>query len=75
MILRDYCLTLLTFPQCDEKCGLTQETRTTRCATQDGTVYPDEKCDATKKPELTQDCKSKKECEFLWFASLWSDVS
>lgn len=73
--LYDYCsTTLITFPQCDDKCGLSQETRTTYCATQDGTVYPDEKCNV-EKPELVRDCESKKECEVLWFASQWSDVS
>ncbi|KAF3430423.1 hypothetical protein E2986_10746, partial [Frieseomelitta varia] len=60
---------------CDDKCGLTEETRTTYCATQDGTVYPDEKCDGEKKPELTRDCEAKKDCEFLWFASQWSNCS
>ena len=60
--------------QCTDKCGLTQETRTAHCATQDGTTYPDEKCDPEKKPELKRDCETPQSCEFEWVAGQWSEV-
>lgn len=61
--------------QCEEKCDLTKETRTTQCATQDGTVYPDDMCDADKKPELERECEKSEDCDFQWFSSQWSKVS
>ncbi|XP_043274071.1 papilin [Venturia canescens] len=60
---------------CDEKCGLTRETRTAHCATQDGTTYPDDKCVESKKPEVTRKCENPKSCEFLWYTSQWSECS
>lgn len=60
--------------QCDDKCGLTQETRTAHCATVDGTTYPDEKCEEAKKPELTRECENPTSCDYQWFASQWSEV-
>ncbi|XP_077270107.1 proteoglycan-like sulfated glycoprotein papilin isoform X5 [Temnothorax americanus] len=60
---------------CAEKCDLVKETRTAHCATQDGTVYPDDLCDADKKPELERDCEKAKNCDFQWFTSQWSECS
>ncbi|XP_036145237.1 papilin isoform X3 [Monomorium pharaonis] len=60
---------------CEEKCDLIKETRTTHCATQDGTVYLDDLCDADKKPELERDCEKAKNCDFQWFTSQWSECS
>ncbi|XP_015589222.1 papilin isoform X3 [Cephus cinctus] len=60
---------------CTEKCGLTQETRTAHCATQDGTVYPDEKCNPDKKPKLTRKCDTSQDCKFFWYAAQWSECS
>ncbi|KAL6256089.1 hypothetical protein P5V15_013324, partial [Pogonomyrmex californicus] len=60
---------------CEEKCDLTKETRTTHCATQDGTVYPNDLCDMDKKPELERNCEKAKNCDFQWFASQWSECS
>ncbi|XP_014217269.1 papilin isoform X2 [Copidosoma floridanum] len=60
---------------CSEKCGLTQETRTTQCATQDGTVYPDSMCDPEKKPLLTKECDTPQNCEYQWIKTQWSKCS
>ncbi|XP_034936854.1 papilin isoform X2 [Chelonus insularis] len=60
---------------CNDKCGLVQETRTAHCTTQDGTVYPDDKCDPDKKPELTRECESAKDCEYQWYTTQWSECS
>ncbi|XP_011062335.1 PREDICTED: papilin [Acromyrmex echinatior] len=60
---------------CEEKCDLIKETRTAHCATQDGTVYPDNLCDPDKKPELERDCDKAKNCDFQWFSSQWSECS
>ncbi|XP_044011690.1 papilin isoform X3 [Aphidius gifuensis] len=60
---------------CDDKCGLTQETRTAHCATNDGTTYPSDKCDANNKPELTRTCEKSKGCEYQWYAAQWSECS
>lgn len=61
--------------KCEDKCGLTQETRTAHCATQDGTIYPDDKCEPDKKPELTRDCENTKGCEYQWYSTQWSEVN
>ncbi|CAL1675129.1 unnamed protein product [Lasius platythorax] len=60
---------------CKEKCDLTKETRTAHCATQNGTVYSDDLCDADKKPELERECEKAKNCDFQWFTSQWSKCS
>ena len=60
--------------KCEEKCGLTQETRTAHCATQDGKTYPDEKCDPAKKPQLSRECENPKSCDYQWYTSQWSKV-
>ncbi|XP_011689368.1 PREDICTED: papilin isoform X5 [Wasmannia auropunctata] len=60
---------------CEEKCDLIKETRTAHCATQEGTVYSDNLCDANKKPELERDCEKAKNCDFQWFTSQWSECS
>ncbi|XP_035723305.1 papilin-like isoform X5 [Vespa mandarinia] len=60
---------------CNDKCDLTQETRTAHCATQDGTVHPDDKCDLDKKPELIRECEDIQNCEYRWYASQWSECS
>ena len=60
--------------QCDDKCGLTKETRTVHCATQSGTVYPDEKCDENKKPPTDRECMIPQSCEYQWIATQWSEV-
>ncbi|XP_070527125.1 papilin isoform X2 [Cardiocondyla obscurior] len=60
---------------CEEKCDLVKETRIAHCATQDGTVYADDLCDADKKPELERDCEKTKNCDFQWFTSQWSECS
>ncbi|RLU15132.1 hypothetical protein DMN91_013019 [Ooceraea biroi] len=60
---------------CEEKCDLTKETRTAQCATQDGTVYLEDMCDAGKKPQMERECEKSKDCDFQWFASQWSECS
>lgn len=65
----------LLVSQCNDKCDLTQETRTAHCATQEGNVHPDEKCDSDKRPELTRECEDVQNCEYRWYASQWSEVT
>ncbi|PSN47564.1 hypothetical protein C0J52_19332 [Blattella germanica] len=60
---------------CEDKCGLTQETRRVHCANQAGKLYPDEYCHAYRLPELTRSCESPIPCEHEWFASQWSECS
>lgn len=45
------------------------------CATQSGTVYPDEKCDSDKKPETERECEMQQTCEYQWIATQWSEVT
>lgn len=60
--------------QCD-KCGLTNETRKVKCATAAGQVYPDDLCDAERKPEMVRQCNgTKAQCDYNWYASQWSEV-
>ncbi|XP_022911513.1 papilin isoform X2 [Onthophagus taurus] len=62
---------------CEDKCGLSEETRFVKCATASGDVYEDKLCEETEiKPAATRKCeKQAKGCEFEWHASQWSDCS
>ncbi|XP_069673465.1 papilin isoform X4 [Periplaneta americana] len=60
---------------CDDKCGLTQETRRVHCANQMGKIYPDDRCHLYRLPELTRECESPVPCDHEWFASQWSECS
>ncbi|XP_023705293.1 papilin isoform X5 [Cryptotermes secundus] len=60
---------------CEDKCGLTQETRRIHCANQMGKIYPDDRCHSYRLPELTRECESPVPCDHEWFASQWSECS
>ncbi|XP_058806520.1 papilin [Phymastichus coffea] len=60
---------------CTDKCGLTEETRTVQCATQNGTVYSESMCDSEKKPEVTKQCDTSQNCEYQWVKTQWSKCS
>lgn len=52
------------------------ETRKVYCATASEKIYPDELCEAEKKPEVVRKCESSNAaCQYLWYASDWSEVS
>lgn len=61
--------------QCERICGLKQETRRVMCATANGKIYPDDLCEPETMPESVRDCESiNATCEYLWYASQWSEV-
>ncbi|XP_021914576.1 papilin isoform X2 [Zootermopsis nevadensis] len=60
---------------CEDKCGLTQETRRVHCANQMGKIYPDDHCHSYRLPELARECESPVPCDHEWFASQWSECS
>lgn len=64
----------ITF-QCQDKCGLSYETRQAHCSTQKGEIYPDHFCHKYRIPQLLRTCESATPCKNQWFASQWSDVS
>lgn len=64
------------FFQCDRICGLTNETRKVHCATVSGQIYSDDLCEAEQKPETVRKCvTSNTTCQYLWYASQWSEVT
>nr|CAD7441589.1 unnamed protein product [Timema bartmani] len=60
---------------CEDKCGLTYETRKAHCSNQMGKVYPDNRCHRYRLPNLIRECENQVSCEYEWFASQWSEVS
>ncbi|XP_018562061.1 papilin [Anoplophora glabripennis] len=61
---------------CDRICGLTNETRKVHCATASGQIYSDDLCEAEQKPETVRKCEtSNTTCQYLWYASQWSECS
>ncbi|KRT86056.1 hypothetical protein AMK59_2573, partial [Oryctes borbonicus] len=62
---------------CENKCGLSEETRVVQCMTASGEVFPDELCEQDEaKPETSRKCVSKAgDCNFEWYASQWSECS
>ncbi|XP_046586729.1 papilin isoform X8 [Neodiprion lecontei] len=60
---------------CDNKCGLTQETRTVSCVSLDDKIYPNEKCNPETKPELVRSCSAQEKCNYQWYATQWSECS
>lgn len=62
--------------QCENKCGLTNETRKTKCMSVSKKFFADEFCDQDKKPILIRECENTNttNCEYLWYASQWSEV-
>ena len=59
---------------CKNKCGLDTETRRAQCVSPKGKAYEDKFCKADRKPELSRPCMKPTLCEYMWFASQWSEV-
>ena len=38
-------------------------------------MYPEEMCDAERKPETTKECDTPQTCEYQWIKTQWSKVS
>ncbi|GJQ76338.1 hypothetical protein Trydic_g2060 [Trypoxylus dichotomus] len=62
---------------CENKCGLSEETRMVQCMTAAGEVFSDKLCEQDeKKPETSRKCVSKAgDCIYEWYASQWSECS
>lgn len=60
--------------QCENKCGLSTETRGAICATAKGEIHPEKFCKRSKLASLSRDCQGPP-CEHQWYASQWSQVS
>ncbi|KAG8186998.1 hypothetical protein JTE90_005769 [Oedothorax gibbosus] len=60
---------------CDGSCSPHLQSRSVHCANEDGLVFPDDECEAAKKPELTKECPTSPMCEPMWHASQWSECS
>lgn len=62
--------------QCEDKCGLANETRRAECATQKGEVFAKELCEDIPLPELVRQCNTTDAaCDFQWYSSQWSEVN
>ncbi|XP_063221793.1 papilin isoform X2 [Bacillus rossius redtenbacheri] len=60
---------------CEDKCGLSSETRTAFCSNEAGKVYPDDRCFPYRLKELIRECENQMTCEFEWYTSQWSECS
>ncbi|XP_075221688.1 proteoglycan-like sulfated glycoprotein papilin isoform X2 [Lycorma delicatula] len=60
---------------CEDKCGLSFETREAHCATQNGEIYPDNFCLKNRYPKLVRECENPPSCRYEWFTSQWSECS
>ncbi|KAL1512853.1 hypothetical protein ABEB36_002368 [Hypothenemus hampei] len=62
---------------CDDICGLTNETRKIFCATASGQIFSDDLCDENEKPKTVRKCdgNNNDSCNYLWYASQWSECS
>ncbi|XP_054258197.1 papilin isoform X2 [Macrosteles quadrilineatus] len=60
---------------CEDKCGLSYETRQAFCATEKGEIYHDNFCHKSQVPELKRECIGVGACKHQWFASQWSECS
>ncbi|RZF40156.1 hypothetical protein LSTR_LSTR010108 [Laodelphax striatellus] len=60
---------------CEDKCGLSFETREVKCSTQKGQVYDDSFCHKYRLPDLKRECISTAECQHEWYATQWSECS
>ena len=63
------------FRQCEGKCGLVTETRSVQCVNMEGTVYEDQHCQQSRRPDTRQECLSSTPCQYSWYATQWSQVS
>ncbi|KAK9886678.1 hypothetical protein WA026_017598 [Henosepilachna vigintioctopunctata] len=60
---------------CENKCGLSNETRKVHCASINGKIYPDDLCEPELKPESVRECEGHASCDYLFYASQWSECS
>lgn len=60
--------------QCEDKCGLSFETRQANCVTLKGEIYPDSFCPKNRVPDLVRKCNTSAPCKHEWFISQWSEV-
>ncbi|PRD28418.1 UNVERIFIED_CONTAM: Ppn [Trichonephila clavipes] len=60
---------------CDDSCSSNVQSREVHCANEDGVVFPNDACDASKMPELTKPCPKSQVCEAMWHTSEWSECS
>ncbi|XP_073996019.1 proteoglycan-like sulfated glycoprotein papilin isoform X4 [Rhodnius prolixus] len=59
---------------CDDKCGISSETRHVYCANQKGVAFPDDMCHGYRRPATVRQC-TYVPCASQWFASQWSACS
>ncbi|ELU04243.1 hypothetical protein CAPTEDRAFT_219882 [Capitella teleta] len=61
---------------CGSECGQTEEVRDVICASKDGEVHVDTRCDPIRKPDSVRPCEST-DCEHSprWYTSDWSKCS
>ncbi|GBN57838.1 hypothetical protein AVEN_269511-1, partial [Araneus ventricosus] len=50
------------------------QSREVHCANKDLVVFPEDACDAAKKPELTKECPKSAMCEAMWRTSERSEL-
>ncbi|XP_023211883.1 papilin-like isoform X2 [Centruroides sculpturatus] len=60
---------------CDGTCGLGMESREVHCSTEDGHLYPLDKCETKRLPTLTRPCSENLPCHPIWHSSEWSECS
>lgn len=60
---------------CDGTCGLQMESREVHCSTENGHLYPLDKCETKRLPSLTRPCNENLPCHPVWHASEWSECS
>ncbi|XP_035219260.1 papilin-like isoform X2 [Stegodyphus dumicola] len=60
---------------CEGSCSPKMESREAHCANEDGVVFPDDACEASKLPELTRPCAKTEMCEPMWHTSEWTECS
>ncbi|GBN98237.1 Papilin [Araneus ventricosus] len=60
---------------CEDSCSPSLQSRQVHCTKKKGAVFPDDSCDAAKMPEVTKACQKPAQCNAMWHASEWSEVS
>ncbi|XP_062516916.1 A disintegrin and metalloproteinase with thrombospondin motifs 7-like [Corticium candelabrum] len=60
---------------CSATCDKGVQTRTVKCFERNGEEVDNSYCNETNPPIRSQECRSKKECEFSWFTGPWSACS
>ncbi|XP_078591705.1 papilin-like isoform X1 [Branchiostoma floridae x Branchiostoma japonicum] len=60
---------------CTDSCDEGMSSRSLYCSSRDGHLYPEEMCDAYRKPDKMRKCAAAQECLPQWHASQWSKCS